>query len=350
MTNIKIFISYKDKHQIIKSEIFQPIQTGRAIANKIFPNMIGDDTGDNISTENPKYNELSAQYWVWKHYQEIGEPDYIGFMHYRRHFIFDNSIDLSNKKTWLPKSHIYRFNSIHDCDYANNLSSDLINASIADNSDCIVLKPYDVKFLLPNNIYMKEHYLNTIPGAKRINFETFYDVISELYPEYNEVLNEFTYGSNMYLCNMFIMKKDLFFEYSKFCFDILSEIDKRIDSSDYKGEELRFLGFLGEYLLSIFVLKLQKNKQIKIKYLNGSLIENPDNANLSKNFKNLYQSIFSITNIDDHKLITILGLKIKYKNRSNKELEKKLDILTNKVTELQKELIIYKYQEKKDEH
>ena len=62
MTSIKIFISYKDKHPIIKSEILQPIQTGRAIADEEFEGMIGDNTGDNISKDNPRYNELSAQY------------------------------------------------------------------------------------------------------------------------------------------------------------------------------------------------------------------------------------------------------------------------------------------------
>lgn len=51
-------------------------------------NMIGDDTGDNISHKNSSYNELTAVYWAWKNYDKLGNPDYIGLMHYRRHFIF----------------------------------------------------------------------------------------------------------------------------------------------------------------------------------------------------------------------------------------------------------------------
>ena len=51
--DIKIFVTYKDKHKIIETDIIKPIQTGRAIADEAFEGMIGDDTGENISAENP---------------------------------------------------------------------------------------------------------------------------------------------------------------------------------------------------------------------------------------------------------------------------------------------------------
>ena len=47
-------------------------------------NMIGDDTGDNISELNRNFNELTAIYWAWKNYDKLGNPDYIGLAHYRR--------------------------------------------------------------------------------------------------------------------------------------------------------------------------------------------------------------------------------------------------------------------------
>ncbi|EAQ58275.1 putative glycosyl transferase [Campylobacter jejuni subsp. jejuni 260.94] len=51
-------------------------------------NTIGDDTGDNISDKNRFINEFSAIYWAWKNYNQLENPDYIGFMHYRRLFYF----------------------------------------------------------------------------------------------------------------------------------------------------------------------------------------------------------------------------------------------------------------------
>ena len=75
MTSAKIFVTYKDRHKILKSNIITPIQTGRAIAREVFEEMIGDDTGDNISHLNDKYCEASAMYWAWKNYEKIGNPE-----------------------------------------------------------------------------------------------------------------------------------------------------------------------------------------------------------------------------------------------------------------------------------
>ena len=88
----KILISYHDEHSLIKSDILQPIQTGCANASKLFDGMLRDDDGENISEHNPKYNELSAQYWAWKNYDKFDNPDYIGFWHYRRVLNFNFKI------------------------------------------------------------------------------------------------------------------------------------------------------------------------------------------------------------------------------------------------------------------
>ena len=47
--------------------------------------LVCDSTGDNISSYNKYINEMTAIYWLGKHYDEIGNPDYIGINHYRRH-------------------------------------------------------------------------------------------------------------------------------------------------------------------------------------------------------------------------------------------------------------------------
>ena len=62
---------------VLKSDILTPIQTGCANTERLFDGMLHDDDGENISAENPKYNELSAQYWAWKNYDKLGKPDYV---------------------------------------------------------------------------------------------------------------------------------------------------------------------------------------------------------------------------------------------------------------------------------
>ena len=65
------------------SDIYFPIQAGRSVNNPI-PDIIGDDTAPSISELNPYLNEMTAIYWLGHHYNEIGNPDFIGFDHYRR--------------------------------------------------------------------------------------------------------------------------------------------------------------------------------------------------------------------------------------------------------------------------
>ena len=65
------------------SSIYVPIQCGRAL-HESMRGTIGDDTEPSISSLNPFLNEMTAIYWIGKHYHEVGNPEYVGFAHYRR--------------------------------------------------------------------------------------------------------------------------------------------------------------------------------------------------------------------------------------------------------------------------
>ena len=71
--NVKILIAYHKESLLIKDDVFCPIQVGRAVSNTKL-DMIGDNTGENISEKNPIYCEMSAVYWAWKNL----DADYIG--------------------------------------------------------------------------------------------------------------------------------------------------------------------------------------------------------------------------------------------------------------------------------
>lgn len=278
MTNIKIFISYKDKHPVIKSEILQPIQTGRAIADEEFDGMIGDNIGDNISKDNPRYNELSAQYWIWKHYQEVGDPDYVGFMHYRRHFLFNETLPMP-PITWLNNGNVFIFPKVCP-QYMEYLNDESIK-SYFPAFDCMVIKPYDIKNIKEKYERIRDNYI-TLKEQEGRFYDVFLNVIKEIHPDYLNEIEEFDNGTQMYLCNMFVMRKDLFEDYCEFLFSTLKEIDNRIDSTNFSSAKSRFLGFLGEFVLSIYIFKLRKNSNIKIKEMNASLIMMPKSKDIRK--------------------------------------------------------------------
>ena len=80
MKNVKIIIATHKKYQMPKDEIYLPVQVGKE--GKEFLGYQIDNQGNNISSKNSYYCELTGLYWAWKNL----DADYIGLSHYRRHF------------------------------------------------------------------------------------------------------------------------------------------------------------------------------------------------------------------------------------------------------------------------
>ena len=81
--DIKILIATHKKYHMPMDDVYLPVRVGSVLAKDDFGYQ-RDDTGDNISEKNPYYSEMSAVYWAWKNLK----ADYIGLVHYRRHFSF----------------------------------------------------------------------------------------------------------------------------------------------------------------------------------------------------------------------------------------------------------------------
>ncbi len=286
--NVKILISYNKLHTLLQNDILTPIQTGRAVADEVFENMIGDDTGENISDQNPKFSELSAQYWAWKNYEKIGNPDWIGHMQYRRHFIFNENavFDVKTPNNQLNGFSVKFISHIAD-NYIENIG--LTEASIETalrGCDIVVVKKADMRCIGCKNA--KEDFLKNVPGAQEYDYDLLMDVIEKEHPDYKDVIKQFYDEPYRYFYHMFVMKKSLFFEYNELIFPILFKLDKKIDYSRRGTRGKRVLGYLGEFLLSLFVMKknserykikefystciLNDNKQISIPYVPSSFV------------------------------------------------------------------------------
>lgn len=331
--SIKIFISYKTERQLIKSDILTPIQTGRAIADRAFEGMIGDDTGDNISSKNEMYNELSAQYWVWKNYDKIGCPDHVGFMHYRRHFIFNDKV---YKRDFLGCVHFDKM----DDDYFSEINlNDSDIKDFIDGYDLVCIKRLDLiqraKILKTEQCKTPRGCYGYNRGLKVEDYDLMLKILTVLKPEYTHAARIYTEGDISFGYNSFIMSKELFFEYNEFLFPILYELEKQIDFSAYCKQGLRTLGYLGERLLSIFILQKMLKKEIKIKETPMSFLKNTTlPADLPKPIWDKECVVLSVSNYyAPYAFVAIKSLI----NKFNKDKKLDIYILTNDFSKQNKE-------------
>ena len=65
--------------------------------------------------------------------------------------------------------------------------------------------------------------------------------------------------------NMFIMKKDILNDYCNWLFDILFELEKRVDNTKYDAFHGRFYGRVSELLLDVWINKNNiKYEEVKV--------------------------------------------------------------------------------------
>ena len=223
MDEITIYVVSHKKTEFPKNKIYKTIQVGK----KDGFGDVRDNTGDNISEKNSNYCELTAAYWIWKN----DKSDITGLTHYRRYFF-------KNKNT----------NSINDILDKEDIENILEKYDVILPEKERIIK-YNVK-----DAYGKFHHIE--------DFNKCRDIIEEKYPEYLEAFDKIANGRKLYLYNMFISNKKIFDEYYKWLFDILFELEKRVDISNYSDYDKRIYGFLSERLLSVW---LQKNNHLKIK-------------------------------------------------------------------------------------
>ena len=244
---------------IPECDLIQPIQVGAENAKTLFEDMIHDNVGDNISTKNPMYCELTAQYWAWKNMN----CDYYGFFHYRRYLSFNPR---SNGKvdSWNIIVKDYLCNSaVKDMHISNEYVKE-IEEEIS-KYDVLTMKPSNLKKACGLTVY--EQYKKDGIKLHIEDLDTLLEIIKEKYPEFYDTAKEYLHGYIAYIGNIFIMKKEIFCDYCQWLYDILDEFEHRTDMSGYSVEGYRTPGHLGERLFGIYYTWLKKYRDINSKEL-----------------------------------------------------------------------------------
>ena len=225
--DIKILVATHKIYRMPSDNMYVPIHVGKEGKHDF--GFIGDNTGENISESNSRFCELTGLYWAWKNVQ----ADYIGLVHYRRHFTIMHMLQRLGKNKF-------------DC-------------VIKQEEIVPILKKYDLVLPKQRKYYIESLYSHFIhlPYTYEKDIKVLRDVIQDLQPKYVDIFDQVLKRSHAHMFNMFIMEWTYFDKYCRWLFPILIEADKRINISGYTPMEARTISFLGEFMIDIWNEKQQ---------------------------------------------------------------------------------------------
>lgn len=217
--DIKILVATHKPYWMPVDNIYLPVHVGKEGNENI--GFIGDNTGDNISTKNANYCELTGLYWVWKNLS----ADYIGLCHYRRYFTRSNPINCEKKKRAILSSNEWE--------------------RLLKNHPIIV--PDKRRYYIETNRshYNHSHYAKDLDITEKI--------IQEKYPQYIVAFTKVMNRTWAHMFNMFVMRNDYFNEYCTWLFDVLQDLESRTDITKYNAVEARIYGYISELLLDVWL-------------------------------------------------------------------------------------------------
>ena len=216
--SIKIIIAAHKPYAMPEDEIYLPVYVGADIQSGPIPaGFTPDNTGDNISSFNPYYSELTGLYFAWKNLNF----DYIGLAHYRRHFSMKRERGIDGA---LTKEEI----------------APLLGR---------------IKIFTPNKrrYYIEtlySHYAHTFDGA---HLDTARKIIKEKHPDYLASFDRAIGRRSGYMFNMMIMRRELIDDYCGWLFDILRQLRGMTDESGMDAFQKRYPGRVSEILFNVWL-------------------------------------------------------------------------------------------------
>lgn len=195
--------------------MYLPIHVGSSISQGAFPGVQRDDEGENISTKNPRYCELTALYWLWKN----DNSDYKGIVHYRRYFSGSGEKGIATSEDL----------------------AELLKASP-------VLLPKKRHYYIST---VEVHYADTFD---RTHLDIIRKVLSKNDPKVLQAFDEHMGKRAAHIWNMVVMRSDIFDAWCSWLFPILEEVEFHINFDNMTPFEERVIGRLSERLLDPWLI------------------------------------------------------------------------------------------------
>lgn len=250
----EMYVVTHKKAKIPKIAGYTPILVGAENKSDLAKEFyITDNQGENISSKNANYCELTAYYWIWKN----SDADIVGISHYRRYFTKSR---LSMKAECFADAKTMK-------DWIAN---------------------YDI--VVPVHFNYEKTIIDAVNTAPNIDdMKELERAIRIVHPDYLDDYNVFIHGYSSYLYNMCVMKKAMFDSYCDWLFKLLFFIEGEYDISNRSQYEQRIYGFLAERLLGVWILHnidKTKVKEVRVIRSDEGLLRT-----IRHEIKNLYREL-----------------------------------------------------------
>ena len=215
LESTKLLIAAHKPAWMPEDSVYLPVQVNAGAASPI-PGYQPDNEGENISSLNPRYCELTALYWGWKNL----DCEYMGLVHYRRYLAGHGERGTASSE-----------------DIANLLAK------------APVVLPKPRNYLV---VDVKTHYSKTFDGR---HLDIARSVLREREPGYLDAFDAHMKERKAHICNMLIMRRDYLDSYLSWLFPILQEIESQIDFRNMTPFEARVIGRVSERLLDPWLME-----------------------------------------------------------------------------------------------
>ncbi|MCE5212737.1 MAG: DUF4422 domain-containing protein [Deltaproteobacteria bacterium] len=261
MRDIKIFVSHRIElySETVNNPLYYNVRCGAVDDHRKNVAMPGDNTGNHISARRVSFGEFTVQYWAWKNI----EADYYGLCHYRRYLSFAPVSFPVNYNNHVIEPFLDRFSIKRHWLLNESYMRELIEAH-----DIVVNQNTDIRLVTVRETPKKTVYAHWVDWdghlIDRKVLEILIDLIEKMHPGYLQSAREYFAGWKFRACNCYILRRDLFLRLCEFQFDILFELEKRLDMSGYENDMKRMPSYMGEIMYGIFIHHLQKQGKYRV--------------------------------------------------------------------------------------
>lgn len=205
MLNLRLVVAAHKPYAMPRGEAYLPLHVGAAGKPSI--GFARDDTGDNISARNANYCELTGLYWAWKNLP----CEACGLVHYRR--LFD--------------------------------STPVAMAGLLERCDVILPRK--------RNYFIETNYSQYAHAHHAVDLDLSRTILVERHPDFVPAFDRVMKSTKGHRFNMLVMKRSVLDAYCTWLFDVLFELERRLDISTYSTNDARVFGFVAERLLDVWI-------------------------------------------------------------------------------------------------